>query len=217
MNALSDIQARVLGSLLEKELTTPEYYPLSLHALINACNQKSNRIPVMTLDEGAVTEALRGLDKEGLTGRADTTDSRVTKFEHRLQEAFNLDRREISILCELLVRGPQTPGELRSRVARIHRFDDLDQVQAALQRLAQREPPMVKMLPRSPGTKEARYSHLLSGDAQIQDSRMTPDLAVSRRPTDGERIAHLENQTLALQNEVDDLRQQFAEFRKQFE
>ena len=156
MNILSEVETRVLGSLVEKELTTPEYYPLSLNALVNACNQKSNRDPVMDLDENAVSQALRSLDKEGLAGPADAMDNRVTKFEHRFQEAFNFDRLEIAILCELLLRGPQTPGELRSRAERMHRFDDLGQVQSTLQRLAQREPPIVKMLPRRPGTKEAR-------------------------------------------------------------
>src|ERR1700681_263510 len=160
---LSDVETRVLGSLVEKELTTPEYYPLSLNALLNACNQKSNRDPVMILNESAVSQALRILGKEGRPGPADAMDKRVTKFEHRLQEAFNLDRREIAILCELLLRGPQKPGELRGRAERMHRFDDLGQVQSTLHRLAQREPPIVKVLPRQPGTKEARYAHLLSG------------------------------------------------------
>src|SRR5271156_6632657 len=159
---LDAVEARVLGALIEKEATTPEYYPLSLNALVNSCNQKSNRNPVMNLNEDAVSEVLRTLDKEGLAGRADGMVNRVTKFEHRLQEAFNFDRRETSILCELLLRGPQTPGELRSRAERMHRFDELGQVQATLQRLAQREPPIVKMLLRAPGTKEARYSHLMS-------------------------------------------------------
>ena len=168
MKILSEVETRVLGSLVEKELTTPEYYPLSLNALVNACNQKSNRDPVMNLNEDAVSQALRSLDKEGLAGPADAMDNRVTKFEHRLQEAFNFDRREIAILCELLLRGPQTPGELRSRAERMHRFDDLGQVQSTLQRLAQREPPVVKMLPRQPGTKEARYAHLLSGDVETE-------------------------------------------------
>src|SRR5882724_3928683 len=110
---LSEKETRVLGALIEKELTTPEYYPLSLNALVNACNQKSNRDPFMNLTEDPVSDALRGLDKEGLAGRADGMDNRVTKFEHRLQEAFNFDRRETAVLCELLLRGPQTPGELR--------------------------------------------------------------------------------------------------------
>jgi uncharacterized protein len=214
---LSEVETRVLGSLVEKELTTPDYYPLSLNALLNACNQKSNRDPVMNLNENAVSQALRSLDKEGLAGRADGMDNRVTKFEHRLQEAFNFDRREIAILCELLLRGPQTPGELRSRADRMHPFDDLGQVQSTLQRLAQREPPLVKMLPRQPGTKESRYAHLLSGDVQIQSPDAIPETATTYSTADGERIAHLENELSTLRNEVANLKQQFAEFRKQFE
>jgi len=217
VNILSDVETRVLGSLVEKELTTPEYYPLSLNALVNACNQKSNRDPVMNLNENAVSQALRSLDKEGLAGPADAMDNRVTKFEHRLQEAFNFDRREIAILCELLLRGPQTPGELRSRAERMHRFDDLGQVQSTLQRLAQREPPVVKMLPRQPGTKEARYAHLLSGDVQIQAPEAAREVAVTHRTADGERIVRLENEVATLQNEVANLKQQLAAFRKQFE
>ena len=217
MNILTEIETRVLGSLVEKELTTPEYYPLSLNALVNACNQKSNRDPVMNLNENAVSQALRSLDKEGLAGPADAMDNRVTKFEHRLQEAFNFERREIAILCELLLRGPQTPGELRSRAERMHRFDDLGQVQSTLQRLAQREPPVVKMLPRQPGTKEARYAHLLSGDVQIRAPEAAPEAAVTHSTADGERIARLENEVAALQNAVSNLKQQLAAFRKQFD
>jgi uncharacterized protein YceH (UPF0502 family) len=214
---LTEVETRVLGSLVEKELTTPDYYPLSLNALVNACNQKSNRDPAMNLNENAVSQALRSLEKEGLAGPADGMDNRVSKFEHRLQEAFNFDRREIAILCELLLRGPQTPGELRSRAERIHPFDDLGQVQSTLQRLAQREPPLVKMLPRQPGTKEARYAHLLSGDVQIQAPAAAPEIAVTHNTADSERIARLENELATLQNEVANLKQQLAAFRKQFE
>ena len=217
MNILSEVETRVLGSLVEKELTTPDYYPLSLNALVNACNQKSNRDPVMNLDENAVSQALRRLEKEGLAGPADGMDNRVTKFEHRLQEAFNFDRREVAILCELLLRGPQTPGELRSRAERMHRFDDLGQVQSTLQRLSQREPPVVKMLPRQPGTKETRYAHLFSGDVQIQGPEATPERAVTHSTADDERIARLEKEVSSLQNEVANLKQQLAAFRKQFE
>jgi hypothetical protein len=214
---LSEVETRVLGSLVEKELTTPDYYPLSLNALVDACNQKSNRDPMMNLNENAVSQALRSLEKEGLAGPADGMDNRVTKFEHRLQEAFNFDRREIAILCELLLRGPQTPGELRSRAERMHPFDDLGQVQSTLQRLGQREPPLVKMLPRQPGTKEARYAHLLLGDVQIQASAAAPEKAVTHGSADSERISRLENELATLQNEVANLKQQFAAFRKQFE
>ena len=204
----------MLGALVEKELTTPEYYPLSLNALVNACNQKSNRDPVMNLDEEAVHEAMRSLDKKGLAGAADNMVSRVTKYEHRLQEAYNFTRHETAILAELLLRGPQTPGELRSRADRMHKFDDLGIVQSTLQRLMKREPPLVKLLPRQPGTKEARYAHLLSGDVEVVEPESVPEFA----PTSGgDRMARLENQIENLQSEITDLKQQFAVFRKQFE
>src|ERR1700744_5979675 len=148
-------EARVLGALIEKEITTPEYYPLSLNALINACNQKSNRDPVMDVDEDAARSALRSLADRGYAGAADNFDSRVTKYEHRLQEAFNFDRRETAILCELFLRGPQTPGELRSRCERMHKFDDLSEILLTLQRLMKHEPPLAAVLPKQPGTKEA--------------------------------------------------------------
>jgi len=150
---LNDVEARVLGALLEKEITTPDYYPLSLNALVNACNQKSNRDPVMNLDEDSVRGALRALHDNSLARSVSAADSRVTKYEHRLQEAFNFDRREAAIFCELLVRGAQTPGELRSRAERMHHFDDLSEVQSALQRLMSREPPLVKV---SPGSQAQR-------------------------------------------------------------
>ena len=214
---LSDVETRVLGSLVEKELTTPEYYPLSLNALVNACNQKSNRDPVMNLDEETVREALRALDKKGLAGAADNMVSRVGKYEHRLQEAYNFTRHEIAILSELLLRGPQTPGELRSRAGRMHTFDDLGVVQSTLQRLMKREPPLVKVLPRQPGTKEARYAHLLSGDVEAWQPEPTPGVPAASGAVEGERIARLEDQIENLQTEVADLKQQFAAFRKQFE
>src|SRR6202049_3296653 len=220
---LSDVETRVLGSLVEKELTTPEYYPLSLNALVNACNQKSNREPVMNLDEPAVREALRTLDKKGLAGPADNMVSRVSKYEHRLQEAYNFTRHEIALLSELLLRGPQTPGELRSRADRMHKFEDLGIVHSTLQRLMKREPPLVKVLPRQPGTKEARYVHLLSGDVEQWDAKSVAEPQLPPASADGERIAHLEKEVAALRNdvadfqkEIADLRQEFAQFRKQF-
>ncbi len=207
----------MLGSLVEKELTTPEYYPLSLNALVNACNQKSNRDPVMSLDEEAVREALRTLDKKGLAGPADNMVSRVSKYEHRLQEAYNFTRHEIAILSELLLRGPQTPGELRSRADRMHKFEDLGIVQSTLQRLMKREPPLAKVLPRQPGTKEARYAHLLSGDVEVSPSDSTAGVAMTSGANGTERIERLEDRVENLQSEIAELKQQFAAFRKQFE
>lgn len=217
MKLLSEVETRVLGALIEKELTTPEYYPLSLNALVNACNQKSNRYPVMNLDENAVSQAIRSLDKEGLAGPADAMDNRVTKFGHRLQEAFNFDRREIAVLCELLLRGPQTPGDLRGRAERMHHFDDLGQVQSTLQHLGQREPPVIKVLPRQAGTKEARYTHLFAGDAQPQTPAVAPEAEIMHGNDGSERVARLEKEVTALRKEIADLKQEFAAFRKGFE
>jgi uncharacterized protein YceH (UPF0502 family) len=214
---LSKVEARVLGALVEKELTTPDYYPLSLNALLNACNQKSNRDPVLNLDEDAVSQALRGLDKNGLAGPADNMDSRVKKYEHRLQEAFNFTRHEIALLCELLLRGPQTPGELRSRADRMHRFDDLGIVNSTLQRLMNREPPLVKLLPRQAGTKEARYAHLLSGEVESRELEPESNEVIASSSAGGERMTHLEEKVSNLQREIADLKQQLAAFRKQFE
>ena len=217
---LSEVEARVLGSLIEKELTTPEYYPLSLNALVHACNQKSNRDPYMSLDEDAARQALRGLEKKGLAGPADNMESRVSKFEHRLQEAYNFTRHEIAILCELLLRGPQTPGELRGRADRMHSFEDLGIVQSTLQRLMKREPPLVKILPKQPGTKEARYAHLLCGD--VVGWEPAPDSGGTTSSTtagsqDGDRMTRLEAEVSSLREEVSELKQQLAAFRRQFE
>src|SRR5215468_6468265 len=213
--SLSDVEARVLGALVEKEITTPEYYPLSLNALINACNQKSNREPVMNLDEDAVRSAIRSLNDQGLTRFASTTDSRVGKYEHRLNETFNFHRHEIALLCVLLLRGPQTPGELRTRTERMYAFEDLESVHNALNLLARREPPLVRVLPRQPGTKEARYLHLLSpvpeahpsADAQQGDQSQR----ASHEPSDG-RVAAMQAEIETLRSQVAELQRQFAEF-----
>jgi len=212
---LTQPEIRVLGSLIEKDITTPDYYPLSLNALVNACNQKSNRDPVMTLGEDAVRDALASLQEKRLAGPASGADSRVTKYEHRLQEVFNFDRRETAVLCVLLLRGPQTPGELRGRTERMYRFEALEDVQSTLQKLMQREPPLAKILPRQPGTKEARYAHLLGGDVQAWEA--APAAAGASTSDDSARIARLEEEVANLRQEVADLKQQLASFRKQFE
>ena len=195
---LSPVAARVLGSLVEKEITTPEYYPLSLNALTNACNQKNNREPVMNLDEDEIRQALHRLEDDGLAGAAHAAESRVAKYEHRMQEVFNFTRGEIAVLCVLLLRGPQTPGELRGRTERMHRFEELSDVQSTLQRLMQREPPLVTVLPRQPGTKEVRYAHLLSGEVK-------EDVASARAADEG---GGLESEVAALRQEVAELRAQ---------
>jgi len=217
---ITAVEARVLGALVEKEITTPEYYPLSLNALVNACNQKSNREPVMNLDEDAVVAAMRALDAREFAGAANTTDSRVRKYEHRLQEVFNFTRPETAVLCVLLLRGAQTPGEIRGRAERLHHFEELDEVVMALGKLMKREPSMVAVLPRQPGTKESRYMHLMSGDVEIAANEGAHDDVRGRsgvEPVDGGRMARLEAEVEKLRNEVAELREQFAQFRKQFE
>jgi len=215
---LNEMEARVLGALLEKEITTPDYYPLSLNSLVNACNQKSNRDPVMNVHEDSVRDALRTLQDNSLARSVSAVDSRVTKYEHRLQEAFNFDRREAALFCELLLRGPQTVGELRTRAERMHPFDDLSEAQSALQRLMNREPPLVKVLARQPGTKESRYIHLLSGDEKAVSStagRREVPTAVEGEKMDG--FSRLSSEMAELRRDVADLKQQLAAFRKQFE
>jgi uncharacterized protein YceH (UPF0502 family) len=214
---LTETEVRVLGALIEKDITTPEYYPLSLNALVNACNQKSNREPVMQLDEDAVRDALEGLQEQRLAGPARGADSRVTKYEQRLQEVFNFTRPEIAVLCVLLLRGPQTPGELRGRTERLHHFETLDDVQSALQKLMQRDPLLAKVLPRRPGTKESRYAHLLAGDVVEAEMPVYASTAGERNPADAERIARLEGEVAELRREVGEVKDQWDRFRRQFE
>jgi uncharacterized protein len=223
----TEVEVRVLGSLIEKDITTPDYYPLSLNALVNACNQKNNRDPVMSLDEETVRRALSSLQEKRMAGPAGGVDSRVTKFEHRLQEVFNFDRREIAVVCVLLLRGPQTPGELRSRTDRMYHFEALDDIVATLDRLAQRDPPLARVLPRQPGTKESRYMHLFSGEPPISDATGIANVARTcpeRRPkgpspasADADRLISLEEQVARLRQELTEVQQQLAAFRKQFE
>jgi uncharacterized protein YceH (UPF0502 family) len=215
VDLLSDVEVRVLGALIEKDITTPDYYPLSLNALVNACNQKNNRDPVMALGEDAVRAALESLQRQRVAGPASGADGRVTKYEHRLQEVFNFDRRETAILCVLLLRGAQTPGELRGRAERLYRFEELEDVLATIEKLSQREPALVAVLPRQPGTKESRYMHLLSGDAPAAVEAATARASVSSSSDD--RVAQLEGEVAELRKEVAEMREQLAAFRKQFE
>lgn len=215
VDLLSDVEVRVLGALIEKDITTPDYYPLSLNALVNACNQKNNRDPVMALDDDSVRAALESLQRQRLAGPASGADGRVTKYEHRLQEVFNFDRREIAILCVLFLRGAQTPGELRGRAERMYRFEELEDVHATIDRLNQREPPLVAVLPRQPGTKESRYMQLFSGEAPAAEAARVRPAANSS--TDDDRVAQLESEIGELRREVAEMREQLAAFRKQFE
>jgi uncharacterized protein YceH (UPF0502 family) len=205
-------EVRVLGSLLEKEITTPEYYPLSLNALLNACNQKSNRDPVVHFDEETVERVLYMLRDKGLLLNITGAGSRVPKYGHRLSEKLNLGRRELAILCELMLRGPQTLGELRTRADRMHHFDEVSEVESVLDRM----PELVTRLTRRPGEKEARYAHLLSGppDVGAAPQEHVADLIA---PARADRIATLEAEVAQLRGDLEDLKQQFAGFQKQFE
>jgi uncharacterized protein len=207
---LTAAEARALGALMEKETTTPEYYPLSLNALLNACNQRSNREPVMNLDEDDLRQAMHGLEAKGLAGRAQGAEGRVPKYEHRLGEAFNLSRAEGALLCVLLLRGPQTPGELRGRTERMQSFDEIAEVLAGLEKLMQREPPLAAMLARQPGTKESRYAQLLSGLVEATMGTACEPEPESRATTRDERITQLEA-------EVGELKREVAELRKRIE
>ncbi|HYL38275.1 MAG TPA: YceH family protein, partial [Bryobacteraceae bacterium] len=205
---LDPVEVRVLGALLEKEITTPEYYPLSLNALVNACNQKSNRDPVGHFDEATVEEALACLRDKGLLLTITGAGSRVPKYGHRISEKLNLGRRELAILCELMLRGPQTLGELRSHAERMHRFDDAAELEAVLERQAE----LVIKLPRRPGEKEARYAHLLSGPPAEGDAETGPPA-----PLRLDRIGALEGEVARLRSDLEDLKRQLAGFQKQFE
>jgi uncharacterized protein len=214
---LNKNEVRVLGALVEKETTTPEYYPLSLNALINACNQKSNRDPVMTLDEGSVRMALRSLSERAMV-RSASGDARVAKFENRLNELYNFHRHELAVLCVLFLRGPQTPGELRTRSERMYAFEDLDAVHAALNLLMRRDPPLVEVLPRQPGTKESRYMHLFSGGATLEyDGSPVASAPTEAMHANSDRICDLEHELNQLRRELETLREQFATFQKQFQ
>jgi len=194
---LSAMEARVLGALIEKEINTPEYYPLSLNALIAACNQKSSREPVMELSEEEVRSSLRHLEDIGYTSTAH--DSRVLKFEHRVRTVLNLRRDETAVLCLLLLRGPQTPGELRTRADRMYTFDDLAAVQSTLTRMVERETPLAVLLPRQPGAREARYAHLLCGMPE------TSEVAAPLKASSSSRVEELEARIAALEARVAEL------------
>ncbi|HLH39068.1 MAG TPA: YceH family protein [Bryobacteraceae bacterium] len=202
METLHPVEVRVLGCLVEKDMATPEYYPLTLHSLQNACNQKSSREPVVNYDEHTVEQALELLKDKGFVLRVSGAGHRVEKFAHRLGEKLNLGRRELALVCVLMLRGPQTVGELRGRTERMHPFTDLEEVERVLELLASREPePLVARLPRG------RWAHLLGGPVEASAEPAEP--AAPRSAFD----ARVE----ALEREVDELKRQFAAFRKQFE
>jgi uncharacterized protein YceH (UPF0502 family) len=214
---LDVIEVRVLGCLVEKDLATPEYYPLTLNALTNACNQKSNRDPVMSLEETDVVPALDNLRKKQLAHQS-AEGVRAAKYCHNLEGQLQLEPEEMAILCELMLRGPQTVGELRNRAERMCPVGDLQAVEALLQNLMTRQEPLVTCLPRQPGRKEHRFAHLLSGVPDIQESSALPvEPARLQVAAENERITRLEDEVAALRVELDELRSQLQAFQSQFE
>ncbi|GFE56825.1 YceH family protein [Geobacter sp. AOG1] len=215
---LNDVEVRVLGSLVEKELTTPEYYPLSLNALTNACNQKSNRDPVLTLEEADVVRALDSLRFKQLALQS-AEGGRVPKYRHALVEKLRFSPAELAILAELLLRGPQTVGELRTRAERMHAFLNLSAVEGVLEELLARTPPLVTKLPRQPGLKESRYAHLFSGEPELTVEELSPppEPARLRVMAEDDRVAKVEEEVAELRLEVAELRRMVREFQSQFE
>ncbi|MGH9627075.1 MAG: YceH family protein [Bryobacteraceae bacterium] len=208
---LDPAEVRVLGSLLEKEITTPEYYPLTLNALVNACNQRSNRDPVAAYPEETVSHALATLREKGLATVVTGGSNRVPKYGHRITEKLNLGRRELALICELLIRGQQTLGELRDHADRMHQFTDLEKVGGCLRGLMDRE--LVTVLPRQAGMKEPRYAHLLSGPVEAQAPSRPP--APASGATD--RLNAVEAEVAELRRKLQELESQWSEFRRQFE
>ena len=211
---LTPHEARVIGCLIEKEVTTPEQYPLSLNALTNACNQKSNREPVMDLDESTVQVTVDGLVKKHLVSEKSGFGSRVVKYQHRFFNSEfggkHFSAQEMGIVCVLLLRGPQTPGELRSRTNRLCHFNDVNEVETVLQRLMERDDgPYAARLPREPGKRESRYAHLFCGEVEMAAS--AEPFSPSSSSGDDERIAQLEQLVMELFDEVSQLKQQLAE------
>jgi uncharacterized protein YceH (UPF0502 family) len=215
MTQLTDVEVRVIGSLIEKESTTPDNYPLSINALTNACNQTSNRDPVVDYDEDTVTRAVEALRKQNLVRAVQQSGSRVMKYRHMMADTMTLDPRQAAALCVLMLRGPQTVGEIKTRTERLASFDSLEHVEATLNELIERPAgSLVVRLPRRPGQKEARFAHLLAGDVTVDTTEVETSV---RAPASVDRVGALEQTVAELRNEVAELRGQLEAFRRQFE
>jgi uncharacterized protein len=210
---LDVVAVRVLGSLIEKEITTPDNYPLTLNALTAACNQTTNRDPVLELDEATVARSLEDLSRRSLVRAVHRSDSRARRYRHLMTESMHLHPAEIAVMCVLMLRGTQTAGEIRTRTARLFQFDDLAQLDVTLQTLMTLSQPLVAQLPRQPGQKEVRYAHLLSGEPQIE----TPERGAAEEPAEPDRIEALEHALASLRAEMEELRARFEDFRRQFQ
>jgi len=215
---LNDIEVRVLASLVEKQVTTPEYYPLSLNALTLACNQKNNRNPVTSYEEGTIMQTLESLREKNLVYVFYGSSSRVPKYKHVMPEVLHLNEKELAALCVLMLRGPQTIGEIKDRAGRLHEFANLEEVDATLDGLAVKEPdPMVTRLPRQPGQKEMRFAHLLSGEVSVEVPSESESTRRPVRTIEPDKVSRLEEEVAVLKSQVNSLQQQFEQFKKQFE
>lgn len=215
---LSETEVRVLGSLVEKQVTTPEYYPLTLNALTLACNQKNNRYPVSHYDENTVTEAVDSLREKNLVYVFHGSTSRVPKYKHVVPEVMHLSPPELAIMCVLMLRGTQTPGELRGNASRLYQFSGLDEIQQTLDGLISKEPEsLVMRLPRQPGQKEARFAHLLSGPVDVEALAVDEPASSSRSVRQSDRVEKLEGEVAELRAAIEDLQGQFDKFKRQFE
>ena len=214
---LSETEARIVGALVEKQLTTPEYYPLTLNALVNACNQKNNREPVVSYDDRTVTNALERLRDRNIVYVFYGSTSRVPKYKHMLPSIYELEPSEVAVMCVMMLRGPQTLGELRGRCERLYEFTSLGEVQETLDGLMRRDDPLVVRLPVQSGQKEARFASLLSGEIDVEALAVAQATRATRGGGDPERMEKLEEDVAFLRSEVERLQQSFDEFRKQFE
>jgi len=212
---LTETEVRVLGSLVEKQLTTPEYYPMTLNALVAACNQKSNRDPVVSYDESTVTEALDSLRDKNLVYTFHGSTSRVVKYKHMLPNVYELDPAETAVMDVLMLRGPQTVGEIRGRTDRLFDFSGLPEVQETLDKLARRDEPLVVRLERQPGQKDARYAHLLSGEIDVSTLPVQRERLATASSND--QVEQLQSELDAIKDEIAQLKEEFAKFRQQFE
>ncbi len=217
LEKINEVEARILGALVEKQLTTPEYYPMTLNALVNACNQKSSRDPVVSYTETTVTEALDNLRDRNLVYVFYGSTSRVPKYKHMLPSVYELDPKETALIDIMMLRGPQTLGELRTRTERLYDFQNLGEVQESLDGLMRRDDPLVTKLPVLAGQKEARFAHLLCGEVDVEAFAAAVTAQRTYGSIDGERIQKLEEEVVELRGEIDSLKATFEEFKKQFE
>lgn len=215
---LNEYEVRVIGVLIEKQITTPDYYPMTLNALVNACNQKNNRYPVVSYDEEAVSRAITSLRERKLAFVFHGAEARVAKYGHVFPKAYDFTPQDTAVMCVLMLRGPQTLGELRSRSQNLYNFESLGEVESTVEGLINREDsPLVARLPRLSGMKEPRYAHLLSGDVEMDTTETFSRAPATSPRVDGERVIALEESVTQLKREIENLKEEFAQFRRQFE